>query len=934
MGSKKKNKSKSSSKTAQSIKKPEALFPEYITWIITGAVIAVTLAVGLLAKYHALFCVLLAMINGFLGWLTANYLRSRDNFPGGRDIFDNRRTWVATSGTLTALAVLMMYISIGVYPFGELTVVSGDMASEYIPFAVLRNQAVLSGDSLTYSDSLGLGGNLWSVLVYNVSSPLMLFSLFIDAENMDTFMFMLQIIKVGAAGSAFAYFYTEKFDRRDASAAVFSAAYALMSYSVGNMLNIIWMDCIIMLPLIILGVERIIQNKSAALYVICLAWAMITYYYIAYMICIYLVIYYIAYTAIDTQKFVLTEQVKSFARFAGFSLLSAGISAAVLIPSAFAISSAATHVYEGALDNLLSYNPLKLISQFLWNSEMSYLNEAMPNVYCSVLVPILSVFFLTCGKIPLRKKIALSVTAAIVILSTMISYVNYAWHGFHITSGLPYRFSFLISFTLLLMACEAAQCMEGISFNQIIAVTCGFGLVIFAMYFLDSDSGITMLIVSAVMLMLYIAMIAAEYMGAVGRNAAMAVMLLLVFGEMTFSGADIVRQINDFSGYTPKSYYNDIFNVNEKLIDGIKISDSDIYRIDDENVSLLNQSVYMNYSSLSYYATPNNGGLLNLMDSLGYANDTINKYNFNVYTPFSDSVLNLKYILSAGSGERNYLRLTEMSSKGKNVYENTLVLPRAFAVSGALLDWDVSDPNPFAVQNSMAKLAAGAENYVYDIITEQSSDKSADGRFVIRGNSYTAEYVFPRDGEVFCFVDCMQSDTILIESSGVKQTIDGELSCVIPLGTGKKGEPLRITFYGKPGTSGFVSAAMLNDAELTRSIEIMSQSPMSFSEYNSGKISGTVDVKNDCLLFTSIPYDKGWRVTVNGQKAETAAIGGGLLGVKLTAGSNKVDMKYSVRGLSAGVSVSLISLAAFIVYLFCRKRVAIRSCIFKWTQHR
>lgn len=72
----------------------------------------------------------------------------------------------------------------------------------------------------------------------------MLFSLFVDAENMDTFMFLLQIIKVGAAGSAFAYFYTEKFDRRDASAAVFSAAYALMSYSVGNMLNIIWMDCI------------------------------------------------------------------------------------------------------------------------------------------------------------------------------------------------------------------------------------------------------------------------------------------------------------------------------------------------------------------------------------------------------------------------------------------------------------------------------------------------------------------------------------------------------------------------------------------------------------------------------------------------------------------------------------------------------------------
>ncbi len=919
MGSKKKK--KHNKPTAQKqVVKPKELFPQYAVWMIVGAVIAVTLAVGLIAEYHAVFCVLLSLINGFLGWLAANYIRSRDDFTDCRGIFDDRRTWVAMSGVLTALAVLMMYISVGIYPFGELTVASGDMVNQYIPFAVHRNEAVLSGDSLTYSDSLGPGGNFWSIMGYYISSPLMLFSLFVDAENMDIFMLILQIVKVGAAGAAFAYFYTEKFDRRDASAAVFSTAYALMSYSVGNMLNIIWMDCIMMLPLIILGVERIMQKKSAVLYVICLTWAMITNYYIAYMICIYLVIYYIAYTIIHTQKFNLIEQAKDFSRFVGFSLLSAGLSAAVLIPSAFAISSAAVHVYEGALDNVLSYDPFKLAARFLWGSEMSYLNDAMPNVYCSLLVPILAVFFLTCGKIPLRKKIVLSATASIIILSTMLSYVNYAWHGFHITSGLPYRFSFLISFTLLLMACEAVQCIEEISFNQIIAVTCGFAVVIFAVYFLDSDSSMLMLIVSSVMLMLFIALIAAQFMGAVGKNAAMAIMLLLVLGEMTFSGVDIVKQLNDFSAYTTVSYYDEMLEVNKTLIDDIKVSDSDVYRIDDESASVLNQSVYMNYSSLSYYATPNNGSMLELMDALGYANDTINKYNFNRYTPFSDSVLNLKYVISPYSSERNYLKLTDISSGDKNVYENTLVLPRAFAVSSDLLDWDISDPDPFAVQNSMAKLAAGIESDVYEVIAEQGADESADGSFVIKNSGYTAEYILPRDGDVYCFFDCMQSDTILIEFGSATQTLSGEMSCVMPLGVGKKGDTLRITFYGAAGTSGLVSAAMLNDTALNESINAMSQSPMNFSEYSSGKISGTVEVASDCLLFTSIPYDKGWSVTVNGEKVEPDAIGGGLLGVKLTEGSNEVEMRYSVRGLSAGMVISLLSIAVFGAYIFCRRK--------------
>ncbi len=572
------------------------------------------------------------------------------------------------------------------------------------------------------------------------------------------------------------------------------------------------------------------------------------------------------------------------------------------------------------MDNFLSYNPFELVARFLWGSEVSYLNDALPNVYCSLFVHILGALFLTCKKISPRKKLALSAMAAIMLLSTMISYVDYAWHGMHITSGLPFRYSFLISFTLLLISCEVAQHIEDIGFNEITGVICGFACVIFAVYFLDSDSNITMMIVSMVMLMLYISLLAVQYMGAVGKNFAMVAVLVLILGEMTFSGANIVKKIDGSSSYITKTYYDSIFEINEKLIDDIKVSDSDIYRIDDEHDHSLNQSVYLNYSSLSYYATPNNGGMLKLMDSLGYANDTINKYNFNIYMPFSDSVLNLKYILSADNSERNYLELTDISNYGKNVYRNTLALPRAFAVSDDLLNWDISEQNPFIVQNNLAKLSTGIEGDVYISLSNQKSDEASDGNFTINGNSYTVEYILPRDGDVFCFFECRKSKSILIESGNKRHTLEGDISCIMPLNSGKKGDKLKVTFYGESGIKGFVSAAILNDDVLRESISMMSDTPMEFNEYRNGGISGTVNAESDCLLFTSIPYDEGWSVTVNGQKADIQAVGGGLLEVKLSQGSNEIQMKYHARGFGVGIIVTLINLVVFAAYVFLRKK--------------
>ena len=69
-------------------------------------------------------------------------------------------------------------------------------------------------------------------------------------------------------------------------------------------------------------------------------------------------------------------------------------------------------------------------------------------------------------------------------------------------------------------------------------------------------------------------------------------------------------------------------------------------------------------------------------------------------------------------------------------------------------------------------------------------------------------------------------------------------------------------------------------------------------------------------MFTSIPYEKGWRASVNGKAADIVPIGGGLVGVPLTEGHNTVTLRYTVRGLTAGLTISLLSTALAVWLLF------------------
>ena len=78
------------------------------------------------------------------------------------------------------------------------------------------------------------------------------------------------------------------------------------------------------------------------------------------------------------------------------------------------------------------------------------------------------------------------------------------------------------------------------------------------------------------------------------------------------------------------------------------------------------------------------------------------------------------------------------------------------------------------------------------------------------------------------------------------------------------------------------------------------------------------------MLYTSIPYDKGWSVYVDGNKVKPIAIcSGSLMGAYVSQGTHSVTFKYTPSGFVYGILISLVSLLILLALIFKKKLIAL-----------
>jgi len=349
---------------------------------------------------------------------------------------------------------------------------------------------------------------------------------------------------------------------------------------------------------------------------------------------------------------------------------------------------------------------------------------------------------------------------------------------------------------------------------------------------------------------------------------------------------------------------------------------------------------WYNYNGVSTFSSMAYEKVANLQRQLGMAGNFINSYTYNPQTPVYNAMNALKYIVNNTPNiSMNQTFYQELMSKGKfTAYANRYNLPIAFCVNPAVLNWDHTFSNPFDVQSDFFSKATGVEN-VFDQLPITSAeyynvdqiysgfdtgefyfykttpDTDATVTFIITPKVTQSCYIYVKSDNV---------DTVNVTAGNFSLSHSDGGSAILDLGVRQAGEAIRVELPIANGNSGNIDvyAYGLDTAKFVDGYNILDKGKLVVSKFTDTHILGTVLAPENCVLYTSIPYDKGWTVTVNGKNIGSSnllKIGDAMLGIKLAKGSNTVELNYMPTGLLAGVDISASALLFLFLLLFIRR---------------
>lgn len=381
---------------------------------------------------------------------------------------------------------LILYKAKEIAPFGDQSILCLDLWGQYFSMYVQQAEADSFSDML-YSFNGAFGYNVWAQSAYYCNSIFFFIFKFIRVENMVSALNWICLLKIPlSAVSCFAFL---KFKIKEKNPLLIAGAvsYSICAYMLAFYSQCMWTDSLIYVPLILIGLERMIQGKRPLMYTLFLSLTIISSFYIGFAVCIFLVLYFIciAVPMLDishneeTNKFKLTGLKafgKSILRFGIFSIIAGAISAIVILPVGKAIGN--TIAFEGeAITGLEWYDNISVYLRLLLPGSELSLGYTGANIATSILVFVMTPLYLFNGGIKLSERIANALFLCFLFASLNCNYLNYMWHGFHFPNQLPGRWSFLISLMLVYMCCAGTTHIKKLHpFCAVLGVS--FGVVV------------------------------------------------------------------------------------------------------------------------------------------------------------------------------------------------------------------------------------------------------------------------------------------------------------------------------------------------------------------------------------------------------------------------------------------------------------------------
>ncbi len=800
---------------------------------------------------------------------------------------------------IPVVIMVIIFAQRGIFPFGEESFLRTDMYHQYAPFFSEFQHKLSGGGSLLYSWNIGMGINFSALYAYYLASPLNWFLILCPKNLVIEFMTYSIVLKIGLSGLSFAWYLRKHCNRNDFGVAFFGIFYALSGYMAAYSWNIMWLDCILLFPVIMLGLERLVKERKGMLYSICLGICILSNYYISIMICIFLVIYFAALLILEGgqgKKF--KDYAVNVGQFGFYSLMAGGLAAVVLLPEIYALQMTASGEFNFPKTVSSYFSIFDMFARHIGNVDVEIGLDHWPNIYCGVAVLMFFLLYLGCRQIRLREKVVYCGILLLFFASFSVNALNFIWHGFHYPNSLPCRQSFIYIFLMLVMCYKAYSHLNETSWKRVaVAFWSGLGFVILAEKLVEQEHfEFYVYYVAILFLAIYAGLI---YWYKMGRRRK-GVLLILALTAVSLEAA-VNTTITSVTTTSRTSYIKD--NEAVRRLTATLLPADTFYRIEKVTRKTKNDGAWMNFPTVSLFSSTANKDLTNFFKSVGCEGNT-NAYSITGSTPLIDSLFSVRYGLysSEQEGDTNLMLLEQ--EEDTYLYRRLDTLPVGFMVAPDMDSmWQRDLGNPATVQNALCD-AIGADQVLTAI--------SGEGQ----GNRF--EFTPDKAGDFYVYIGNRSVEQVEVQKGEDAQTFKNvNRGFLLELGWCKEGEPVVLTSETEEDLRARVYRFEFEG--LHSVYEILNRYPLTVTKWTDTILEGTVETEKAGTLFTSIPYDAGWTVTVDGQVQTPHKIFDAFLSVDLTEGTHTIVFSYEPEGLRTGALITLGSMVLLAAALVCGK---------------
>lgn len=820
----------------------------------------------------------------------------------------------------TAIFLLILFFS-GILGYGNKTILSGDLFSQYTAFIQSFLNVLKGNGSFYYSFSVFFGNPATAGYAYYCLSPFNLLYL-IPGISVSAMTAVIITLKLSLAAAMFQLFLSKGLGEKSPCTILFGTAYGLCTFAVSMCIHIMWLDALYTLPVIILLMKRYFNGSSILPLIPAYAYLFITNFYMGYIAGIFTALIFLSLLILNIKektRAAFLDSIKKCLLYAFSVLLSAGICAAVLLPTAYELldkdqSRSAFTLFSVTLPDVLCN---------LFMGEMQGIGSPIPLIYCGLPVLLLLPAYFMCSRIEKREKLAAGFILIFYLAASQFLPLYRFLHAMEAPNWYAHRYAWCMVFLILTLCCRALPYLKEIPVKKYIVIVSGlmllyailipFQKLCYGGYHTNSYG---FFLINAAFLALYIALLhySHKYKGLF--------LTILFSAELLINGCTCFSR-NDFGFHSEDELAS--WEKNEQdIIPELLAADKDIYRVRVNGEICFNAPSRFGYMGLNTFTTTDNAKLRETLSSLGIGTSFMSIYDHG-YTDLTDMLFGVKYSLNAQTGELS---------------GSPLALPIGFMCSPGLLSWN-NDHDVFTNQENLVSLMANKkysfytplsvsnnnitaknmEIYPFDDATlfQHISDVAVDGSINISFPESVSDNILAHFTSLSEPVIRNTAPTIEYPISGFNKSHTLSDESIVKALPNEFGIPCINLLFSRNGDFDYAVKNMYfcaynsdNLADLRKDLGSM---PLIINAFRNDEISGTVNASADRpILFFSIPYDKGWDAYIDDSPAPTyPVINDSFLSLELTPGTHNIRLIYSHPGADTGKLISGGSLLVLLI---------------------